>query len=622
MNDHRNNNNHNPIDNTATSNESDGVRHVSTATSTCNSSTNTTTSTDHHSSNTSVVAAATTGETPLTATTTTDPSSSSSSVLLPTAATAASPLSVTIITQNILPSYSSERFYLLSELEVHAASTIFLSYNNNSDDDHSTQATEEESLNHYYNNGTTSNASDDDNNNIDNIDDNDPMNLDHDIQEEPNPPDTTTTVNTPPPPPPSFFILYILWKPNMTTDPQLLIQETILNAMAQIQQQYNVDIQQSSKTIEQYRSSTNQSPPPRSSSVSIYIVVDRIVPTKSMVRSTTSSSSDEPNTTDTTTTAVSSSTTTQHSATTESVPNELYATQQQQQEVEDAFEEEQYRLVERFGRAVASHARLRDVIDGITIGRSDHVRAAPGLELCVDAMTKIGNIDRRRYKFNPKNHYKSSSNNNNSSNNNVNISELEAEAKKSLLSIVAMSKGDLLGLQEISNTDAAECVQQSTMTAEWYGQGDIFMFASRAHYIWKQRYNVLIDSEHAMDGTTGFIPTSDPLFRKRKLPRRIAQPNRRDVIMVSDHLTTGGSSSSSRNSTQPQQRYRMTLQQELELLDEIYDILGYVWVIAFILYHFVPFDVTLLISAYDTLTSLIQSIVRMWIDLIRSARGW
>jgi hypothetical protein len=585
-----------------------------------------------------------------TETTTTTPSLSTTPLPIVSSSSLSSPLSVTIISQNTLPSYSSERFYLLSELEIHAASTVFLS-SSLSNDDHSTQATEEESFNNMTLSENNHNNSDDIedelyvdsdihgeiqnpesnpihgsiNSNYDNTDDHRSSTLfiPHTDSSSTIRPSTTVPILTEP----LFLILYILWKPNMTNDPQRLIQDTILAAMIQIQQQYDVDIIQSSTLLQNYSNhktyypimnghssgvslssdptdttSLLQSPPPPPprSSASIYIVVDRIVPRKVNTTST------EPITTETTTTT----TTNDPLDTKQPLPEEL------DDDDDDDDEQQQYCLVERVGRAVASHVQLRDQIDGITIGISDHVRAAPGLELCIDAITKIGNIDRRRFKFQPHHHYKNSNTSNSSqlSSSNGN-SDTELAARKSLLSIVAMSKGDLLGLQHISNTDAADCVQQSTVTAEWYGQGDIYMFASRAHFVWKQRYNVLIDSENAMDGIHGTIPTSDPFFRKRKLPRRISQPNRREVIMLS-------SSTTNTNTSTIKQHYRMTMQQERELLDDIYDLLGYVWVISFILYHFVKFDATILTSTFDHIMTLMQFMIRVWIDFIRSARGW
>ena len=455
-------------------------------------------------------------------------------------------------------------------------------------------------------------------------------NDDHDhVHGAPNEPNECTDINetsqirTHQNQPPLFFILYILWKPTMTTDPQLFIQDTILAAITQIQQQYGVDITQSRKIIQNLLSQRNNhhsasvlsdsnemTPPSQQQqhrpSASVYIVVDRVVPRINSSRETAT-------------------------PTTTTVEDEHGETLLQPPTENDDNQDEQYRLVESVGRAVASHARLRDVIDGITIGLSDHVRAAPGLECGIDAITKIGHIDRRRYKFNPNTtnvNNNSNTSSNNSNNNGVNVktsrsspvavsnghannhSELESAAKKSLLSVVAMSKDDLIGLQDITNTDAADSVQQSTVTAEWFGQGDIYMFASRAHFVWKQRYNVRTDSDHAMNGNSGTVlPTSDPFFRKRKLPRRISSPHNRTL-------------SSSTRTIQQRHGYRMTIQQERQLLDDIYDVLGYVWILTFIMYHFIKLDLTVVVSTYDTILSILQSIIRMWVDLIRSARGW
>jgi hypothetical protein len=71
--------------------------------------------------------------------------------------------------------------------------------------------------------------------------------------------------------------------------------------------------------------------------------------------------------------------------------------------------------------------------------RATDGRAAPGLELCVQSITTIGNIDRRRSK---------NANNHNN--------QAHDDATKSLIGIVTMQPNDLLGLQDDQITDAVD----------------------------------------------------------------------------------------------------------------------------------------------------------------------
>jgi hypothetical protein len=112
---------------------------------------------------------------------------------------------------------------------------------------------------------------------------------------------------------------------------------------------------------------------------------------------------------------------------------------------------------ERLARHLAQCKDFRSLVDGITVGTSNHVRAAPGLEACVDAFMN-GAGHRRRH---------SSSGN-----------------TKSNVGLVALNPDDLLGLQDERVTDAAQGVLQSRTCAEWNGHGNLSSFARRAHSAW------------------------------------------------------------------------------------------------------------------------------------------
>ncbi len=112
-------------------------------------------------------------------------------MLLPKSGDASKNRSVTIINREDLPSYSCERFYLLSELQQRAHSSVFLSDYKNTQEDNSTQ-------------GTTSTAPDDDSDLVG-------ENLGQ------------------------FALLYLFWKPDMTDDTTEFIEQHILSQVQQLQ---------------------------------------------------------------------------------------------------------------------------------------------------------------------------------------------------------------------------------------------------------------------------------------------------------------------------------------------------------------------------------------------------
>uniref|UniRef100_A0A7S4EGZ0 Uncharacterized protein n=1 Tax=Pseudo-nitzschia australis TaxID=44445 RepID=A0A7S4EGZ0_9STRA len=80
---------------------------------------------------------------------------------------------------------------------------------------------------------------------------------------------------------------------------------------------------------------------------------------------------------------------------------------------------------------------------GVTVGLTDHPRAAPGLESCLEAIS-IGSRDRRKY---------------------GNIANNNNDNKKSCVGIVCNSVQDLVGFDEEGETDAVQDVMQSRTDA-------------------------------------------------------------------------------------------------------------------------------------------------------------
>jgi hypothetical protein len=116
-------------------------------------------------------------------------------------------------------------------------------------------------------------------------------------------------------------------------------------------------------------------------------------------------------------------------------------------------------------RCVEQSKELRDELQGVTIGVSNHMRAAPGLEKCMEAMC-CGSKDRRK-----------------------------AKGSKGCIGIVSPSPDDLIGLQ-YTEPDAAQGVLQSITCAEWNGNGDSASFSERAHTVWCANNETELQREH------------------------------------------------------------------------------------------------------------------------------
>lgn len=500
-------------------------------------------------------------------------------------------LSVTILSKESLPSYSSERFFLLAEIEVHAQPITFLCESGNSTEENSTQATEETEEDE----GTATS----------------PPSKTHSDASSPERGLGSTTISQhehlylPP-----CILLYLLWRPEMTPDPSFFAETYILDAVMRIKE--SVDLESSSS---QRNDQHHESAPRFSGSLGSGRIVDTAVgdevrggctsdininvqnatihldqastPTgkhisfaHSISSSPTSASVPHRSHADASSTPTKASLylvvdrvrpTLSSSETSHPSSGEVVQQHQKQQE------EEEEDLAERLARAVASHPVLRQCTEGITVGLSNHVRAAPGLEACVQAV-HWGSQDRRRHHHattvataNQFHHQSSSTNT---------VSTTTIDPEKSLLGIVSWTQEDMLGLQKTGVTDAAEGVLQSKVTVEWNRQGDLHSFAKRAHDQWKRQHG--IDTSRITDG----------FALKRKVPRRIQ--NRLVVAKKSNrsHLYAG-----------------TEVRLERAMHEQCVDFLAVCLILVFVLFHF----------GSDVAWSF-RSVTTMWYDLIRSLR--
>ena len=370
-------------------------------------------------------------------------SGSSSCILLPKEESEGEALSVTICHTEQLPKYSSERFYVLSELEVNGHSTVFLDEEEECND---TQETEESSTSEDRGIAGRSSTSD----------------------------------GYPP-----YIILYLLWPPEVNA--RNFVEGTILMSIKTLEglttvvpsiseERLSSSLSRNSSRVSLLRthdsganstgedvtdthgripsrpkeedkhqalnSSADSSKPIAESSLSksqstsslrsisrgskVYLVVERVCPGKSDTSEISKDHSDA---------------------------------EQRRYEV-------QVDIAERLARMVASHSYLRTVFEGITVGVANHYRAAPALEGCLDSIL-VGSQDRRKY-------FSKSSGD-----------ELTTNTK-SLIGMVTSSSSDLLGYQE-QEADAVQGVLQCRICAEWSGRGTLQTFARRAHKVWRNQ---------------------------------------------------------------------------------------------------------------------------------------
>lgn len=144
----------------------------------------------------------------------------------------------------------------------------------------------------------------------------------------------------------------------------------------------------------------------------------------------------------------------------------------------DYFDEFE-RCATNLSRHVSTHAELRSLVQGITVGVSNQQRAAPGLEACMNAI-HVGSQDRRRYG-----------------------NRSQHGGPKSLIGLVADSYDDLVGPGDVhhhshhhSHDDGIDhsvdtvVLRQCLVSAEWSAAGDLMTFSQRAHNVWRNRHNL------------------------------------------------------------------------------------------------------------------------------------
>lgn len=353
-------------------------------------------------------------------------------------------LSVTMISREELPSYSTERFFMLSEFEMNAHSIRFVSelYDCNDITPETVETCE-----------TSSAAAA--------------------ATPERFPPENVDSF-------PPYVILYILWRPDMTTSVTNFIEDVIVKSVDRIQSHVEIVlsgedkkrtsvVRQQSLGYESPSTTTEAEAMARehdsvassstgsadSGKIRLYLVVERTIPYREFGSSDTTNKNIDNNTASTT-----AGSQYDQNPTNQQEKDELRRKQQRYFNVDVS-------LAERLARHVASHPRLRSLFQGITIGVANHKRAAPALDACMGVVT-VGSKDRR---------------------------QVAGRDARSSVGLISISSEDLLGLDEEGETDGAQNILQTRIHTEWNGRGNLKTFAHRAHSVWRKEHG--LSPQHA-----------------------------------------------------------------------------------------------------------------------------
>mmetsp|Transcript_25729 Transcript_25729/g.29401 ORF Transcript_25729/g.29401 Transcript_25729/m.29401 type:complete len:483 (-) Transcript_25729:66-1514(-) len=375
---------------------------------------------------------------------------------------------VTLVDTVHLQPFSTERYYMLSEIELKSHSTNFLcdliqGRNHGLQDDASTQdasfsSSDISETSNTSNTDTASNSqhqqdinSNENNNNAMNDDESNDV-----LQNE----NTVAPLHLPP-----CVILYLLWRPDPPhLSPLAYARNTIQPLVQHIINIYQKEQQSNTKPL-------------------IYVVVDIV--------------------------AV--------------VP------QGATKDEEEEHKETQVEIAESLIRIVATDdmLQLRRNIYGIVVGLCDSVRAAPGLERCMDAIL-VGDAERRHHPQKYKKIVQKPSADSKSTVWTVN------QPAKSCIGIITECEDDLIGMDPSKETDAVQDLSlHARSCGMWEGKGNIMNFAARAQETWRNTWedhfhNISPRDNGPLSLLGDYFVNEHSIVKKRR-KRRKKQGNRNAV---------------------------------------------------------------------------------------------
>ena len=351
---------------------------------------------------------------------------------------------VTLVNTEDLPSYSTERYYVLSEIEMKAHSIQFLStlaendgYSRHLNDDDSDDKTQELSL--------SSHSLEDHGINVD-------ESAHQTLRHERNSPKAAL--------PPSV-LLYLLWRPDcIYNTPSSYAEFVIQPAVRSLMNVYNCPLPDDNQELDQTDKNNGIS---NLNKPCIYVVIDRIVMPNNMGQIR------------------------------EDIENEDDFTLQQQIQLEQKKKDELV-IAEELIRKVSmdSEMKLRHIIKGITVGLSDNVRAAPGLEICMDAIV-VGDSERRRFHAKQK---RSSTSKRNATTVQDTCWKFE-QSNRSSIGLIAEYTDDLTGLDPAQETDAVQTGLNLHVRSfgVWEANGHIMNFALQSQQLWRKYWDDFVESD-------------------------------------------------------------------------------------------------------------------------------
>ena len=350
--------------------------------------------------------------------------------------------SITMINNETLPSFGTERYYMLSEIQLKAHSIQYLSdlvpdaYFGESDDEktqdmsissHSWSPDHEElssmQQHHLTLNDTRTQASPTRNRNTHH----------HELQGLQSDQMLDKKLSLPP-----YVILYLLWRPDCTyyDDPSSYVENVINPSVHHLIHLYEGN---------EENNSINQQQEPF-----IYIVVDRVIHTSTMDQIEEEEEGET------------------------GLNNEDTLRYELRNQVQMDIAASLIRKV-----SIDPQLKLRSLIKGITVGLSDSIRAAPGLEICMESIL-VGDSERRRFAAKTKKREDLQQYNK--------ANWTMDQPNRSSIGLITEYPDDLTGLDPQQETDAAQVDLHlhTRCSGAWEGNGNIMNFALLSQQLWRK----------------------------------------------------------------------------------------------------------------------------------------
>ena len=165
-------------------------------------------------------------------------------------------------------------------------------------------------------------------------------------------------------------------------------------------------------------------------------------------------------------------------------------------------------IAEAVAKTISTHPVLRGVVEGVSVGTTAEVRAAPALEVCLKAITHGSGERRRQGRALQRRQMTDIVRGHNGNGNHFQIDPM-----RSPICLMVPDPDDLVGLDPEEDADAVKGAIQSITVAEWNGNGDAVCFASRAMEGWRNRHG--LENEAAPPGSPSRMTSARKRARQR-----------------------------------------------------------------------------------------------------------